>query len=69
MRTHSTVQVVAWMRVLTAISLGSTLHVAPTESLSVVREKLIADATITEVVVRKNFIRRFHHRRGTRQSR
>ena len=50
MRAHSTVLVVAWMLVPTGISEGSTLSVTPTESLSVVREKLAADATITEVV-------------------
>jgi len=50
MRTHSTALVVAWLLIPKAISEGSTLNVTPTESLSVVREKLAADATITEVV-------------------
>ena len=48
--THRSLLVVAWLLIPTAISVGSTLHITPTESLSVVREKLTADATITEVV-------------------
>ena len=50
MKTCSTMLVAAWLLVPTTIAEGSTLSVTPTESLSVVREKLIADATITEVI-------------------
>jgi hypothetical protein len=36
-----------------SITRGSTINVKPTESLSAVREKLAADASITEVIFEK----------------
>jgi len=51
MRTQSTLLVLAWLLVPIAISRGSTVSVKPTEPLSAVREKLAADASITEVVL------------------
>jgi hypothetical protein len=50
MRTQSTLLVAAWLLIPTATSGGSTLSVKPTESLSAVREKLAADASITEAI-------------------
>jgi len=50
MKAHRSLLVVAWLLIPTAIAEGNTLNVAPTESLPAVREKLNADATITEVV-------------------
>lgn len=50
MRTQSTLLVAAWLLIPTATSEGSTLSVKPTQSLSAVREKLAADASITEVM-------------------
>ncbi|MHB0958876.1 MAG: hypothetical protein ACYC0X_14970 [Pirellulaceae bacterium] len=50
MKPHRSLLVVAWLLISTAIAEGSTLTITPTELLSAVREKLIAGATITEVV-------------------
>jgi len=50
MRTQSTWLVVAWLFIPTAMSGGSTVQVKPTESLSMLREKLANDTTITEVI-------------------
>ena len=51
MRIQSTLLVIASLLIPTATSGGSTLGITPTESLSTVRDKLRADANITEVVL------------------
>jgi len=53
MRIQSTYLVVAWLFILTATSRGSTVSVQPTDSLSAVRDRLAADASITEVIFAK----------------
>jgi nitrous oxidase accessory protein NosD len=50
MKNQSTWLVVAWLLISTAMSGGGTVRVKPTEPLSAVREKLAADASITEVI-------------------
>jgi len=39
-----------WLFIARAVSAGSTVQVKPTESLSMLREKLANDANITEVI-------------------
>jgi len=53
MRTQRTLLVLASLLIPTALSWAGTISVTPTDSLSAVREKLAADATITEVVFEK----------------
>jgi len=50
MRSPSSLLAAALLLLSAAISAGSTLNVKPTEPLSVVRDKLAADAGIAEVV-------------------
>ena len=51
MRLPSTLLVLASLLIPTATLGGSTLSITPTESLSAVRDKLRADANITEVIL------------------
>ena len=53
MRTQSLWLVTVWLLVTTTVSGGNTINVKPAESLSAVREKLAADANITEVAFEK----------------